>query len=135
MKVLRYPGANPEETASANEVDVMKGKEEKKEEERRAAQSDLAALKLPLILPQVLASLTYDELGCLAALWTDVWRYSEVQVASKLGLKEGKVRVAKWRALRRYRCGDETGFCARKPGCAHAKGQAIWEEVICFPSN
>jgi hypothetical protein len=130
LKRVAYAGQSPEDIVVEKLEPPEERRQREREEEAQAAREEAAALRVPAALHEALQALSYDDLGCLIASWTDVWHYGDEEAARPFGRTVADIRVANWRALRRHRCGDEPGSCALKPGCAHARGKLVWEEVI-----
>lgn len=133
-KIIPITGALSKGLASKdkNPLEILIERESQKtcDQELRADIIDEVALRVPDALRSTLRKLCYDDVGCFTALATDVWNYTVEQVAELFDKSESAIRLAKLRALGRHRCGEVRGVCARRPRCAHARGQLVWEEVI-----
>jgi hypothetical protein len=122
-QVFAHPGPSPEALAIQNE--------ETPEKSRSAQdQRDDMEERIRLILAKELTALKFRQKGDLAAYWTDVWGYSDLEVAERLSLSEGAVRKTKFVELRLYPCGNPSGICHGAPNCAHRRGEELWNASV-----
>ena len=129
-----------QETKLIGEEDTPENRLRKLEQDEMGSREEAAAPLVPELMTATLCGLSRLDRGCLIAFFTDVLQYPDLLVAQRFEppgspmLSTGdpqavKLRVDKWWALKKFRCGEK-GRCDRRPGCAHARGKVVWEMVI-----
>jgi hypothetical protein len=124
-QVFAHPGPSPEALTIQNEQTPENLQSRSLQDQRDAMEE-----RIRLILAKELTALKFRQKGDLAAYWTDVWGYSDVEVAERLSLSEGAVRKTKFVALRLYPCGNPPGTCHGAPNCAHRRGEELWNATV-----
>jgi hypothetical protein len=124
---LKAPGESQEDALIRNENTPENAIVRRREEE----EADLKERGRKLV-EEELQRLSAFQKGDIAAYRLDVCHEESEDVAQALYLdpETSTLRVYKCAALSAHPCGKTPGICQNVPGCAHSRGEELWEEII-----
>lgn len=122
---LKQKGPNQEESL----IDEETTPENVRGDQGEQAEGDLNE-RARLLVEEELKALSFIQKGFLGVYWVEAYDENRGEVARALYLPTTRsLDVTMFRALSASPCGPERGHCDHVPGCAHERGERLWNEI------